>query len=136
MAKIPKLSTAEAREALADMAARLRVEPFEILLRLAAGDHAGLNEPATRTRFTSQGVPYQEETISIELRMAAAKECMKYLYKTANAVKEIEDQEKLKGLAAIAATPVTKQTLLEAINMDPIKPSQIKEALAESKNES
>lgn len=62
-----------------DIAERLDVDPFEVLLRFAANDHDGLGYDKTRTVVTKNG-EFEVDTISPELRQKAAKDACEYLY--------------------------------------------------------
>lgn len=73
---IPNKPTQELRE-LAD---KLGVNPFEILLMFAKADYDGLGIMEYRTIKGKDGSTFQEPTISPELRQKAAKDACEYLF--------------------------------------------------------
>lgn len=72
---------------LIELADKLSVNPFEILLMIADGDWKGLGYPTkSRTQWTPSGIEYEEDTITVEMRLSAAKEACQYLYPKRKAV--------------------------------------------------
>jgi len=73
----------------------LGVDPFEILIRFAAGDWKGLGyESSERCAGVSKdGQPWYEDTISPEVRQKAAKEACEYLYPKRKAMELSADGE-------------------------------------------
>lgn len=77
-----KKSTEAAR-----LAERLGVDHFEVLCLIAKGDWKSLGyERATVTRFGKDGMTLEEDQITIDHRLSAAKEGAKYLYPQLKAV--------------------------------------------------
>jgi hypothetical protein len=65
---------------LREMAERIGVNPFEVLLRFAAGDWQGLGyDKKCTTKWTGSGIEYEEDTITPLMRLTAAKEAVQYL---------------------------------------------------------
>jgi hypothetical protein len=71
---------------LQELAEDLKVDPFEILLRLASGDWAGLGYDSATTLKYSNGVGYEVDRISVETRLSAASEACQYLYPKRKAI--------------------------------------------------
>lgn len=70
-----------------EIAQKFEVEPFEYMMRIAAGDWKffGFDGP-TKTTFTPQGIEIEELNIPIKERAQMAKEASKYLYSAKQAV--------------------------------------------------
>ncbi len=63
-----------------DIAARLEIDPFEILLRFAANDWEGLGYThSVRTIYVSEDCSYEVDIIQANERIAAAKAACEYL---------------------------------------------------------
>lgn len=63
------------------IAERLQVDPFEILMKMAAGDWKGLGyDTETYVMENASGATKVGYTISPEMRLSAAKECCQYLH--------------------------------------------------------
>lgn len=94
--------TAEAQ----DIAEKLGVNPFEILLRFAKNDWKGLGyKSPTVTKYASNGIPYQEDVISPELRHSSAGKAAEYLYPKRKAIEQtFSDSE----ITSITRTIITK----------------------------
>lgn len=92
------------RQALHDKAKELGVDPFEILLLFAKGDHErlGLKEYTYKT-FGENTV--EELTISPELRQKSAKDACEYLHAKLKSVEHSIDDETKKGLTLAYANP-------------------------------
>lgn len=64
-----------------EIAAQFNIDPFEVLMMVAAGDWEGLGyDAATRTSFAASGIEFEEPVIKLSDRVQAAKEASKYLY--------------------------------------------------------
>jgi len=64
-----------------EIAAKFDIDPFEVLMMVAAGDWKGLGyETKSKTIFTPQGIEMEEDNVTLSNRVAAAKEAAKYLY--------------------------------------------------------
>lgn len=64
-----------------EIAARFDVDPFEVLMMVAAGDWKGLGfDSASKVSYTSAGIEFVEPNIKLSDRVQAAKEASKYLY--------------------------------------------------------
>lgn len=82
-----KGSITKDRQMLLDKAKQLGVDPFEILLRFAAGDWEGLGYAAkTRTIYTAMGGHFEKDNIEAELRVKAASEASRYMLPTLKSV--------------------------------------------------
>lgn len=63
------------------IAARFKIDPFEVLMMIAAGDWKGLGyKEETKTSFAASGIEFEEPWIKLSDRVQAAKEAAKYLY--------------------------------------------------------
>lgn len=77
----PKGSQNKRTRMVEEIAAKFDIDPFEVLMMVAAGDWKGLGyESKTNTCFTPQGIEFEELNIKLETRVQAAKEAAKYLY--------------------------------------------------------
>lgn len=66
-----------------EIAARFDLNPFEVLMMVAAGDWKGLGfDSKTQTVYTAQGIEMEVENIRLSDRVAAAKEAARYLFST------------------------------------------------------
>lgn len=75
-----------------EIAERLGIDPFEILLRFAGGDWKGLGyEEGSKEIVTQSGDAIQVDVIGPELRQKAAKEAAKYIYPQRKAI-EVDDK--------------------------------------------
>lgn len=64
-----------------EIANKYDVEVFEVLLWVAMGDYKALGyEEKTKTTYTQNGIEVEEENVPLKERVAAAKECARYLY--------------------------------------------------------
>lgn len=64
-----------------EIAAKFKLDPFEVLMMVAAGDWKGLGyEAEVRTSFAASGIEFEEPVIKLSDRVQAAKEASKYLY--------------------------------------------------------
>jgi hypothetical protein len=80
---IPNKRTKE----ICDLIDQSRLGPAEALLAILNLDYKALGrDSATRTRWTSAGIEYEEEVISLESQLDAAKQLMKYRYSQKQAV--------------------------------------------------
>lgn len=70
-------STLEAEE----LAKKLGIDPFEILLRMAAGDWEGLGykEEERVTSYSESGMPIYEYTVPVAIRAKAAAQATEFL---------------------------------------------------------
>lgn len=63
------------------IAENFHLDPFEVLMMVAAGDWKGLGFDApSHTTFAASGIEYEELWIKLSDRVQAAKEAAKYLY--------------------------------------------------------
>lgn len=70
-----------------EIAARFDIDPFEVLMMVAAGDWKGLGyKSECRTSFAASGIEFEEPVIKLADRVNAAKEASKYLYSQKQAV--------------------------------------------------
>lgn len=70
-----------------EIAARFKIDPFEVLMMVAAGDWEGLGfDAASKVSYTSAGIEFEEPNIKLSDRVQAAKEASKYLYSQKQAV--------------------------------------------------
>ena len=77
----PKGSKNKHNKNVDEIAARYNLQPFDVLMMVAAGDWKGLGYDApTRTSFAASGIEFEEPVIKISDRIHAAKEASKYLY--------------------------------------------------------
>jgi hypothetical protein len=64
-----------------EIAAQFEMDPFEVLMMIAAGDWKGLGyETKTKTTFSAAGIEIEEDNVPLAQRCQAAKEAAKYLY--------------------------------------------------------
>lgn len=79
-------------ETLKEIVERIGIDPFEVLVRLAAEDWQGLGYPArTRTTFTAAGIEVEEFVISPELRGKCAADACKYIHAQRKAIEQTID---------------------------------------------
>lgn len=98
----PNTKTVEA-QSIAD---RLGIDPFEILLKFAAGDWKGLGyDSATTTRVTDKGSVITEDIISPELKSTSAGKAIEFLYPKRKA---IDHQVESDGTLNLTRTIITK----------------------------
>lgn len=58
-----------------------KLDPFEVLLMVAAGDWESLGfEAKSKISYTNAGIEFEEPNIKLNDRVQAAKEAAKYLY--------------------------------------------------------
>lgn len=70
-----------------DLAIKHKCDPFEVLLHFINGNWKALGyDSKTETRYTAKGDPFETDRINPELRLAAAKEAVKYIYAQQKAV--------------------------------------------------
>ena len=70
-----------------ERAQALGIDPFEILLRFAAGDWKGLGyDSDTITKYTAKGDPYEEDRISPDHRITAALGAARHILPTLKAI--------------------------------------------------
>lgn len=87
---------------LVDKATELGVDPFEVLLLFAKEDWESLGYTArTETKFTPQGIEFEEYTIPPALRSKAAAEACQYLYPKRKAVEQTVDPELMERLKVL-----------------------------------
>lgn len=80
---------------LQEIAEEAGVNPFEILLHAAAGDWEALGYThPTRIITTKGGGSYEEDILTPEIRIGAAKEAAQYLYPKLRSVEVSGDSEK------------------------------------------
>lgn len=79
--------TPNKRTTVQEIAESFDLDPFEVLMMVAAGDWQGLGyDSKTRISFTAAGIEFEEDTIKLSDRVTAAKEASKYLYSQKKAV--------------------------------------------------
>lgn len=110
--KVDKLSARVIAEAMG-------VDPFLVLLQFVKGDHEALNMPATRIKFTAQGQPYPEETITPEMRLDAAKTATAYLFPKLGALKVVGEGDAGGQGSPLDARSITQRDIIDAIKQDP-----------------
>lgn len=77
----PKGSQNTRTRNIEEIAAKFDLDPFEVLMMIAAGDWKGLGYQAeTRTSFAASGIEFEEPVIKLSDRVTAAKEAARYLY--------------------------------------------------------
>lgn len=82
-----------------EIAARFDIDPFEVLMMIAAGDWKGLGfEEKTHTTFTPQGIEVEEENVPVAQRCMAAREAVKYLHTQKHHIRHEISEEEFKGL--------------------------------------
>lgn len=100
-------------ESLMELARKLDVNPFQILLYFASNNYEALGYSPTTTKLTKQG-PIEVMTISPELRKDAASDAAQYLYPKRKAL-ELEGLESGEAIGIV----LTKQVIQEAVAKDP-----------------
>lgn len=64
-----------------EIASQFDIDPFEVLMMIAAGDWKGLGfDERSKTTFSPQGIEIEEDNVPLSQRCQAAKEAAKYLY--------------------------------------------------------
>lgn len=64
-----------------EIAAKFDIDPFEVLMMVAAGDWKGLGyDSHSKINYSPAGVEFEEPNIKLSDRVTAAKEAAKYLY--------------------------------------------------------
>lgn len=82
-----------------DIAAKFDIDPFEVLMMVAAGDWEGLGfDAASKISYTSAGIEFEEPNIKLTDRVQAAKEASKYLYSQKQSVALSSDD---KGITVV-----------------------------------
>ncbi len=77
----PKGSKNRRTRLVEEIADRFDIDPFEVLMMIAAGDWKGLGyETKSKITYTAQGIEVEEENVPLAQRCQAAKEAAKYLY--------------------------------------------------------
>lgn len=80
-------------EPLEEMATRLSVDPFKILLLIAKADWKALGYSGpTETKYTARGEAYEADIITIADRRAAASDACQYMYPKRKAIEINEHQ--------------------------------------------
>lgn len=101
---------------LKELAEELGINPFEIMLRLAANDWEGLGYKEGERRIeVAGGGSYYEDVIPPALRGQMAKEAIKYLAPQLKSVEHSSD-----GSMGNTFIAVTKEQIKEAIALDPM----------------
>lgn len=79
---------------------RLGVDPFEVLCLFAKGDWKALGyKEQSKISFTNAGIEFEEDIITPDHRLAAAKEAAKYLYSQRRSVEHTQN-DALKDMSA------------------------------------
>lgn len=77
----PKGSLNRRTRLVEEIAKQFDLDPFEVLMMVAAGDWKGLGyDSQMRTSFAASGIEFEEQWIKLSDRVTAAKEAAKYLY--------------------------------------------------------
>lgn len=64
-----------------EIAAKFNIDPFEVLMMVAAGDWKSLGyDSKTKISYTGAGIEFEEDNVRLEHRVGAAKEAARYLY--------------------------------------------------------
>lgn len=64
-----------------EIAEKFNVDPFEVLMMVAAGDWEALGfESQSKISYTNAGIEFEEPHIKLSDRVQAAKEAARYLY--------------------------------------------------------
>jgi len=102
----PKGSVNKKTAQAQDIADRLGIDPFEILLKFAAGDWKGLGyKSPTTTRITEKGSVITEDIISPELKSTSAGKAIEFLYPKRKA---IDHQVESDGTINLTRTIINK----------------------------
>lgn len=103
----PKGSPNKRTSDLLDIAERLDVNPFEVLLHFAKGDYKALGYDEFQSKVVGKGKDasmVEELTISPELRQKSAKDACEYLYPKRKAVEHSFDPKSVPDDELIATT--------------------------------
>lgn len=104
---VPNKRTQEAQE----IAERLGIDPFQILLNFAVGDWKALGyKSPTSTRFVGETM-IEEDVISPDLRASSAKAACEYLYPKRKAIEHQIEQGQF--------TSITRTVLTKAVERKP-----------------
>lgn len=76
---------------LSEIAERLGVNPFEVLLLFSGRDHTSLGLPEFKERLTKTGEKVLEPTISPEIQVTAASKACEYLFPKRKAIEHSFD---------------------------------------------
>jgi hypothetical protein len=107
-------------QTLFDLAKKLKVDPFEILLRFASEDWKGLGyENRTTTKFTNAGIEFEEYIIEPRMRLKAAAEACQYLLPKRKAIEQSVDPELLEAIKSLDGK--TEDELLAIVNKERLK---------------
>jgi hypothetical protein len=92
---------------LLERAEAIGVDPFEILLLFAKADWKALGyDSKSTTKWTSSGIEYEEDVITPELRVTAAKEACQYMHPKRKATElTLVDESKLNAIAEVEKLP-------------------------------
>lgn len=84
----PKGGLGNERKTCKELAEKLNVDPFEVLLHLTKGDWKALGYDSADkiVGYAKDGSPIFDERISVDLRGNSAKEACKYLYTQLKAI--------------------------------------------------
>lgn len=76
-----------------ELAKSLGIDPFRVLLHASVGDWKALGYPSEyETKYTKDGVPYEDRIVTIDHRIQAASQASKYLYPQKKAIQlEVAD---------------------------------------------
>lgn len=87
---------------LKEMAQKLGVDPFEILLRFAAEDWKGLGYDArTKISYSGAGIEFEEFIIKPELRGKCAAEACQYIHAKRKAIETTVDPQLLETIKSL-----------------------------------
>lgn len=102
---------------LREIAQKLDVDPFEILLKFAKEDWEGLGYPSrSKISYTSAGIEYEEYLIKPEMRVKAASEACQYIHAKRKAIESTVDPALLDLLKTMENK--SEEELLAIINQD------------------
>lgn len=70
-----------------EIAARFKLDPFEVLMMVSNGDWKGLGYPAqSKVSYSPAGIEFEEDYIKLSDRVAASKDAAKYLHSPKQAI--------------------------------------------------
>lgn len=95
------------------MAQDLECSPFEVLMRFAMNDYKWLGYDEKQTKYSASGAPYDELTISPELRAQCAEKAASYIYPKLKSIEHSGD------VADVRPVVITKEAVLAALAKDP-----------------
>lgn len=102
---------------LREICERVGCDPFEVLIKFAAGDWKGLNYPSETQTIEGDGWQREEYYITPQMRVHAAKEACTYLHPKRKAIEHSNDPENpINGLnLAVMSEADLKKLIKDAI---------------------